>query len=394
MQFVRRVAARITREIDELRLIREREREFHDDPNNRPNLVVQGCQDRSRKDIEDSSILKRILVSYNKAKRAQNEAPTAYQISNEWLPIYNYNLREVMEALAKGHIDELAAMYRNFFRDPCSTGLVGLPVNMKKRYFSGKISKRARLLYLYDVLCRYKLWRQLLGDQYTVRNLASSPIGNPFGLELDGVFVSHGSDYLHYYATEVNRLAGDKEHPIIVELGGGYGGMAYFLIRDSAKTVYVDFDLPENLALTAYYLLNAFPAVNVVLYGEKELNTATIRDSRIVLMPNFEIERLPRNSADVVFNSYSLAEMSAEAIDEYIKHMTKISKGYFMHVNHTKNSLVKADDFGIERYGYELLHRRPALWNRGRMLVVDEFEFLYSKVAENGFGCSNADDQT
>jgi len=386
VNFARRVAGRIAREIDTFKLLREREKEFRNDPNYRLELVAQGCLDRGQKDIDDSAILKRIAASYSKAKLAQQNAAPAYQVSNEWIPIYNRNLRGVMEALAKGNLEELAAMYRNFFRDPCSTGLIGLTANMKKHYLSGNISKRDKLLYLYDVLCRYKLWRSLTVDKYCVRSLASTSIGNPYGFELDGVFVSHGSDYLHYYASEINRLAVDEDRTVVVELGGGYGGMAYFLIRDSDKTTYVDFDLPENLALTAYYLLRAFPALIVVLYGETELNSDTLRDNRIVLMPNFEIAKLSGNSADVVFNSYSLAEMSAEAIHEYIKHMTRISKRYFMHVNHTTNSLVKADDFGIERYGFELLYRKPALWNRGRKLVVDEYEFLYSKLTEENSG--------
>ncbi len=382
MQLARRVTGRIAREVENLRLLRKMEREFHNDPNRRLDLVVKGCLNRAQENIDDSGILKRIVLSYGKAKIAQKKAPVAYQVGNEWLPIYNHNLREVMDALATRNVDGLAAMYRNFFRDQCSTGLVGLPVNMKKRYLSGKISKRDQRLYLYDVLCRYKLWKSLIGDGYSVHNLVSSPIGNPFGFELDGVFVPHGSDYLHYYATAVNRLARKQKSAVVMELGGGYGGMAYFLLRDSTETAYVDFDLPENLALTAYYLLRAFPALKVVLYGEEELSGDTLHNYRIVLMPNFEIAKLPRDSVDVVFNSYSLAEMSAEAIDEYIKHMTRISRKYFMHVNHMTSSLVKADDFGIERYGYELLHRKPALWNRGRKLVVDEYEFLYSKLIE------------
>ena len=378
MHLVRRVASRIEREINLYKLIREREEEFKSDSNFRLDLVAQGCLDRPQQSVDDLAILKRIVISYNKAKIAQQNAPVAYHVGNEWLPIYNHKLRGVMAALAKGNIDELAAMYRSFFRDPCSTGLVGLADNMKMRYFSGNISKRDKLLYLYDVLCRYKLWRILTEDKYSVQCLASTSIGNPFGFELDGVFVSNGSDYLHYYATEVNRLA-ECDQPVVVELGGGYGGMAYFLLRDSAKITYVDFDLPENLALTSYYLLRAFPTLKVALYGEEELNGDTLRGFRVVLMPNFEIENLPNDSADVVFNSYSLAEMSAEAINKYIKHMTRISKRYFLHVNHTSNSLVKADDFGIEQNGYELLSRKQALWNRGRRLVVDEYEFLYSR---------------
>ena len=237
---------------------------------------------------------------------------------------------------------------------------------MKKNYFSGNIKKRAKLLYLYDVLCRYKLWHSLLGDRYTVQDLVSPEIGNPFGLRIDGVFVSHGSDYKHYYATELNRLITDQYHTVVVELGGGFGGMAYYLIRDNARTTYVDFDLPENLALTGYYLLRAFPDMKIVLYGEETLNDSTLRSNRIVLMPSFEIPRMPDMTAAAVFNSYSLAELSREAITEYIKQLTRISNKYLLHVNHTKESLVSADEFGIEKFGYELLERKPALWNRGR----------------------------
>jgi putative sugar O-methyltransferase len=379
MQFGARLKGRLVKEMNRFVLFREMKREFQNDPNFRPELVAQGFLDRSEKNVDDSAILKRIVASYSKAKIAQQSAAPYYQVSNEWLPIYNDQLRGVMKALAEGNIDELAPMYRNFFRDPCSAGLIGLPVNMEKTYLRGKIKKIDKFAFLYDVISRYKLWRDLTAGKYGTVSLASNAIGNPYGFELDGVFVSAGSDYLHYYATELDRLACAVEPPVVVELGGGFGGMAYFLLRDSPKTTYVDFDLPENMALTAYYLLRAFPAMSVVLYGEEELSGDTLRNNRIVLMPNFEIEKLPDDSAGVVFNSYSLAEMSAQAIDEYIKQMTRISSRNLLHVNHTRNSLVKADEFGIERYGFELVYRKPALWNRGRMHVVDEYEFLYSK---------------
>lgn len=380
MQLARRIANRIALEMDLQKLMRERTLELRDDPNYRLELVVQGFRDRPQEDIDDSAALERIVRSYNKAKTAQKDAPEAYQVSNEWLPIYNRNLGKVMKALSEGNLTELAGIYRNFFRDPCSAGLVGLSINMKKRYLNGEIKKRYQTLYLIDTLCRYRLWCSLTEQRYSVQSLASSSIGNPYGFELDGVFVSSGSEYLHYYSTKVSELVEHVEHPVVAELGGGYGGMAYYLVRDIPMVTYVDFDLPENLALTSYYLLRAFPTLDFVLYGEMELNNETLCNSRIVLMPNFEISKMPSNSADLVFNSYSLAEMSALAIEEYIKHMTRIGKKHFMHVNHTTNCLVGADKFGIERHGYEIVYRKPALWNRGRMLEVDEYEFLYSKA--------------
>jgi len=100
MKFARRVAGRIAREIDAIRLFRKMGREFRNDPNYRPDLVAQGCLDRTQHGIDDSAILNRIVISYSKAKIAQQNAPATYQVSNEWLPIYNRNLRNSLKFAA------------------------------------------------------------------------------------------------------------------------------------------------------------------------------------------------------------------------------------------------------------------------------------------------------
>jgi putative sugar O-methyltransferase len=378
VQLVSRLLRRIRNEIDMRKVLRARSVEFQNDPNNRPDLVAEGLRPRPQTAVDDSQILQRIVNSYRRARLAWQNAAAAYQVSNEWLPIYNKNLQPVIKALTNGNLCQLAGMYRNFFRDSCSTGLVGLP-DMNRRFFRGPVKRKDALLYLYDVLCRYKLWRELLENSHQASSLVSPSIGNPFGFLLDGSFVTHGSDYLHYYATKINQLVADDDHAVIVELGGGYGGMAYFLFRDNAKLTYIDFDLPENLALTAYYLLRAFPQLKIILYGEEDLCHITLRDNSLVLMPNFELHKLGGNIAAVVFNSYSLAEMSAEAIKEYINQLGRIGGRYFFHVNHTTRSLVSADDFGIEQQGFSLMYRNPALWTRGRTMSVDECEYLYKK---------------
>jgi hypothetical protein len=42
--------------------------------------------------------------------------------------------------------------------------------------------------------------------------------------------------------------------------------MAYFIIRDINEAAYIDLDLPENIALTSYYLLKAFPKKKIILF--------------------------------------------------------------------------------------------------------------------------------
>ncbi|MBV8895235.1 MAG: hypothetical protein JO051_01900, partial [Acidobacteriaceae bacterium] len=123
-------------------------------------------------------------------------------------------------------------MYRNFFRDPCSTGLVGLPVDMQRCYFSGEIDALHGHFFLSDALHRLDLWRAWTKGRFPVDVLASPAIGNPYGVWVDGVFIRIAADYQHFYAREIADLLGPPTGGTVLEIGGGFGGMAYYLLRD------------------------------------------------------------------------------------------------------------------------------------------------------------------
>jgi len=356
------------------------EEEFVKDPNYCLERVSDGFLDRIQNE-DDEPILRRILNSYRQAKNDQLLAPAWCQVSNEWLPIYTQQLGDVMSALMNEDISALQVIYGNFWRNPCSAGLVGLALDMRSRFFGSMITLKDRKLFLMDTLYRFKLWKTMLGQTHSVQDLTSPLVGNPYGYILDGTFVKSGSDYLHYYAVAISRLVrGTVGKKVVMELGGGYGGMAYYLARDNTDCTYVDFDLPENMALTAYYLLKALPDKKVLLYGEGELDKTALDQYDIVIMPNYEIMKMPTGSVDLAFNSYSLAEMSPEAISQYISEFTRTTKQYLFHINHTRHSKVGADEFGIDPRKFDLLYRVPALWNSGRNPDMDEFEFLYRKI--------------
>ncbi len=378
----RRIRNRVDREFSLLWLLRLKSREFRNNRNNNLRLVEEGFLNRESETSGDTAILRRIVDAYNKAKDIQRSAVPCYQVSNEWLPVYERSLREVIKTLADRDIEKVGRIYRNFMRNSCSTGLHGMPVDMQKCYFGNRISRKYKQFFLYDCLSRYELWKDLLGNTCQLSELASPNVGNPYGYFIDGTFIRVGADYLHYYATAVGRLLRGTGHRTVVELGGGYGGMAYYLARDNDNLSYVDFDLPENMALAAYYLLSAFPEKKILLFGESELTPESIRDYQIIIMPNFEITRLSDNSVDLVFNSYSLAEMSAETIHNYIAEFTRIVRGYFLHVNHNRDSEVVADNFGVDPRKFDLLYKVPALWNKGRKTDMDEYEYLYRKVSD------------
>ena len=351
------------------------------------NLVDKGFEDRlaTNNNEKTKANLERICAAYVKAKKVQKQSDDAYQVGNEWIPIYDVCMAEVSDALINSDIEKLRKIYLNFFRENCSVGLHGLPCDMKKEYFSGNISKTNKILFLFDYVHRYRLWQSILDDNFSTSDLESPTIGNPYGCYIDEKFVMSGSDYLHYYATAIGRLLKtntDSTKRVICEIGGGFGGMAYYLLRDNNLS-YVDFDLPENMSLAAYYLMEAFPEKKVLLYGEfddKLISKKLMSEYDIIILPNFCLGAIEDDACDVFFNSYSLAEMSENTINTYFSFINKIVTQYILHINHNKNSKVIADKFPVDKNKFQLIHKFPALWNKARNSEMDEFEYLYRRI--------------
>lgn len=325
----------------------------------------------------DPAIVARVMASYNSAKAVQKDAPEEYQVSQMWLPIYEGYMQQIMATMAAGDADAVGRIYANFFRDACSIGIHGMPVDMFVNYFSGNISLEHQGLYTTDVMHRMNIWLASIGKTVPVTALETPDIGNPYGYYIDGKFYRHGVDYQHYYATMIARLVRGKGHRTVLELGGGYGGLGHFLLRDNRDLTYIDVDLPENMALTAFYLLSAFPDKNIGLYGELDLATADLSQYDALVLPNFALPALRDDTVDLAFNSYSLAEMSHNNVTNYIGQFNRLASKFIYHVNHTRVSPVKADDFPIDTAKFELVTRAPALWNMGRDKEMDEFEYLY-----------------
>lgn len=381
----RRLAAAIKRRAVNRRnlihAIRAGKKRFAGDPNFRPDLVPGYFDQRHGDHYDDSVILKRIVDAYQKAKLKQPRAGEAFNVSNEWLPIYERKLGPVMSALRTGNVGELQRMYRNLFRDPCSAGLAGLPIDIPNLLTGGgNIKRNYREYILCDVLHRYNLWRTRTGNKYPTAALSAPMVGNPYGYIVDGVFVRPGGDYQHYYAHAIGELLRSTDNQIVVELGGGFGGLAFYLLRDHPQVTYIDFDLPEAIALASYYLMRSLPDAPIRLYGEAELSSAVPGTPGLLMMPSFEIMNMPSKSTAVSFNSYSLAEMSPATIRVYLDEIARITDGYVLHVNHNRNAVLSADDFGIEKRGFTLLTREIAGWTLGISPNSDEYEYLYRSM--------------
>jgi hypothetical protein len=337
---------------------------------------------RPQENTVADEVLVRIINAYQKAVAGKVEKVDIFSVTNEWKYIYQLYMHDIMQILQSGDIDGLRKMYSNFMREKCSTGLHGLAIDMHNNFFAKQVpSGMHTKMYMNDCNYRFDLWRSSFGINKDVKSLYMPEFGNSYGYYKQNNYIRTGAEYLHYYASSVKNLLNnnDGSRKVVMEIGGGYGGLAYFLNKNIPNLTYVDFDLPENMALTSYYLMCSFPDKKIMLYGEDTLDNLGNYD--IAVLPNFCFDRMQKNSADLIFNSYSLAEMAPATIQYYVSKIKDISKKYIFHVNHTNRSTsINADNFGFDTNSeFSLIYRAKAMWNMYRNYRCDEYEYLYKK---------------
>jgi putative sugar O-methyltransferase len=256
---------------------------------------------------------------------------------------------------------------------------------MSNDYFGATIKDDHRRFYLIDTLYRMDYWKAQTGGCYTIRDLAGPKVGNPFGIVLEGTLIRMGAEYQHYCAHRISRLL-EPGAAIIAEIGGGFGGMAYYLLRDRPRTTYIDFDVPESLALTAYYLLKAFPQLNFLLYGEAELTRKTISQVDVVLMPVFELADMPAASADITFSSHAMSDLAPESMNQYLHDIARITGDHFLYVGNGPSAELISELVDRQHHSYKLMDTRPSGWYSHTAPGADQVECLYRFERVSG-GC-------
>jgi hypothetical protein len=352
------------------------DKKFAGDPRYQLQHVTTGFACRRVSDVDDTALLDRICAAYNATLEHPESSNPSYRATGWWQQIRDRSLGPVRQALRTRDIAALRAMYCNFFRDPCCTGLTAVPYGMIDVYFGGQMTDLHRSIYLADALYRLDYWKRETGGQFHLSELAIPSIGNPFGVCLEGTLLSARAEFQHCCAV---RLAGllESKPSRVVEIGGGFGGMAYYLLRDRPEIKYFDFDLPESIALATYFLMKSFPHKSFLLFGERPLAEEAIADADVVLMPLFEMKRLQDASIDVTFSSHAMTDIEREELASYLETIHRITRNRFLFLGVI--SLPKLRGLiGGDGDLFRLEERRHLHWHSHRRSGVEDVECLYS----------------
>lgn len=338
--FVPKLVNRFAAYADDLLIQKSKNLQFKTHSPYYQNLLSTDCfRDNCRTSQIDEAIYKdnilRISKAYKKAKLEQKHLSSPWQIGAHWSKLIDDYYSPLQAALAEaesGSIMKLEKLFSNFGRGQFSRGLTA------GSDFEDACKNGYPIRAINEYLCDLHSWINFVGSG-SLAELDFPHIGNPYGPVIDNKLLP-GSVFRHnYYSKRIKHLLKEIDSKTVLEIGGGFGGMAYQLLKNESKVSmrYYNFDLPEVLAISSYFLMTAFPEKKFLLFGEADIQLDCLqKEFDCILMPNFELPKLNENSVDLVFNSVSLMEMDLATIDEYLIQSGRISKHFFLHVNHDR----------------------------------------------------------
>lgn len=144
---------------------------------------------------------------------------------------------------------------------------------------------------------------------------------------------------LLYHSGIIDELRRRKDVRII-EIGGGYGGLAYFLKRIIPDAHYFIVDLPLSLFYSAVYLTLTNPACRHMIYS-KEMESALAEARDFTFVPNFLFDDLQSLRFDLAINTLSFAEMPGETVESYVRGLARMlgASGYLFEQNFDNSHL-------------------------------------------------------
>ena len=288
-------------------------------------LVSENIPNAKKFSYRCEEIVEAVFNAYKEAKQFDiNQA--ALHVGENWYEFLKRTRPVFYEVIKEHDLVKLGLLLENFYRNEMSTGILGGEEGFKIFINANNYIANFRNI--------FNTWKNSVND-YDFKKVACPEVGNPYGVLLDG-YIVHPNNFLnHYRASFTQNLLSDTNKNTIVEIGGGYGGYAYSLFINGFDGTYVNFDLPENLMVSSYFLKLLFPDKRILCYNQQieSIDNTLLSNYDIILMPHYMVETMPNKSSDLCINTISFSEMDYENIQYYVANFSRIAKKYIYHEN-------------------------------------------------------------
>jgi putative sugar O-methyltransferase len=210
------------------------------------------------------------------------------------------------------------------------------------------------------------------------QTLEEPRVGDPLPIRLGNRTLSEDLANSVHEWLRVSRASLDlglAKHRRVVEIGAGYGRLAYvFLVAGSCQ--YVIVDIAPTLFLASWYLQNTFPHRRIFKYRFFERFDdvrAEFEAANICFLGSHQLELLPDRYFDIALSISSFQEMTADQVNYYKTLMERKTK-HIVYLKQRTASINESDGASLEWADYVL--RKP--WR----LVLDLEHPVQSKLTE------------
>ena len=208
-------------------------------------------------------LVEKLLCAYLRAKEHLSNVPDEYLPGENWDSLLRSSRPEFCRAVQSRDVKKLTILLNNFFRNEMGEAIIG-GESFFRMFAQYRDEVELWLQHNMDVLM-YSLDRT-----FDIAEVGLPPIGNPYGYDVGGHIVQWNAIPNCYRAEYVNDLLKQINQFVVVEIGGGFGCFAYFLLKKDNPVCYINFDLPENLIISSYYLSMAFPEKRILLFDSRK----------------------------------------------------------------------------------------------------------------------------
>lgn len=162
-----------------------------------------------------------------------------------------------------------------------------------------------------------------------------------FGFEIGEEF--YNADTLKYYECMLAMKKGgaieefaDNKKKVVVEIGGGWGGLACQFKKIFPNAVYVTVDLPLSIIFSITYLRTVFPSAKIFISDgrEKKFNA---NDYDFAFFPYYLWNELDFARPNLVINTVGFQEMSTAQISNYAQKTKEWGCPYIYSMNRDRS---------------------------------------------------------
>lgn len=329
-------------------------------------------------------------------------APAIVQPSSFWQTLNELNVRQLDEAGFERfkltvnqnyfswltHVirdDQLHAVLRAWARRP-TPSVVSARLGDISMFEAGAersnpfTRRRARWVHQLFVALLWEYVRR--GDHLGILDRLEEPeLGHPVTVTYCGRRISQDMcNSAHEFYSMVDALPGGAPGGTgVLELGSGYGRVAWVFLRELPQVRYVLCDIPPALAVAQRYLTTLFPDRRI--FGFRHFDhhdevAEELAQAQIVFLTPNQLEILEPLGVGLFVNISSLHEMRPEQIEYYLGQVDRHCAGSF-YTKQWKRSVNRADGLVINREDYPIPAAWEMIYSRNHPIQTAFFEALY-----------------